>query len=126
MSIEDWHNTKAEQNAHNEILAFLMLVVGVNLLIGGLIVTVITVGEPILNPFSISQTTSYSSILGLILTFAGFSVIAAGFILVVNYDRNRTWHLNEVQKAAMLKNRRITVKSAHEMFDQLVEEEKTN
>ncbi len=126
MSIEDWHNTKAEQNAHNEILAFLMLVVGVNLLIGGLIVTVITVGEPIFNPFSISQTTSYSSILGLILTFAGFSVIAAGFILVVNYDRNRTWHLNEVQKAAMVKNRRINVKSAHEMLDQLVEEEKTN
>jgi hypothetical protein len=126
LSIEDWHNTKAEQNAHNEILAFLLMVVGVNLLVGGLIVTVITVGEPILNPFNISPTIGYSPILGLILTVAGFSVIAAGFILVINYDRNRSWHLNEVQKAAMLKNRRINVKSAHDMLDQLVEEEGTN
>lgn len=126
MSIEDWHNTKAEQNAHNEILAFLMMVVGVNLLVGGLIVTVVTVGEPFLNPFSITSTASYSPVLGLILTIAGFSVVAAGFILVINYDRNRTWHLNEVQKAAMLKNRRINVKSAHEMIDQFVEEERTS
>ena len=102
-----------------------MMVVGVNLLVGGLIVTVITVGEPFLNPFNISSTVSYSPVLGLILTVAGFSVIAAGFILVINYDRNRTWHLNEVQKAAMLKNRRISVKSAHEMMNQFVEEEKT-
>jgi hypothetical protein len=126
LSIEDWHNIKAEQNAHNEILAFLMMVVGVNLLVGGLIVTVITVGEPIFNPFNISPTVSYSSSLGLILTFAGFTVIAAGFILVINYDRSRTWHLREVEKAAMLKSRKINVRSAQEMYTELVKEEKTD
>lgn len=124
LSIEDWHNIKAEQNAHNEILAFLMMIVGVNLLVGGLIVTVMTVGEPIINPFNIQQVLSYSSILGLILTIAGFSIISAGFILVIHYDRKRTWHLKEIEKTTALKNRRIHVRSAGQILDELVHEEK--
>lgn len=124
MSIEDWHNIKAEQNAHNEILAFLMMIVGVNLLVGGLIVTVMTVGEPIINPFNIQQVLSYSSILGLILTIAGFFLISAGFMLVIHYDRKRTWHLKEIEKTTALKNRRIRVRSAGQILDELVHEEK--
>lgn len=124
LSIEDWHNIKAEQNAHNEILAFLMMIVGVNLLVGGLIVTVMTVGEPIINPFNIQQVLSYSSILGLILTISGFSIISAGFILVIHYDRKRTWHLKEIEKTTALKNRRIHVRSAGQILDELVYEEK--
>ena len=124
MSIEDWHNIKAEQNAHNEILAFLMMIVGVNLLVGGLIVTVMTVGEPIINPFNIQQVLSYSSILGLILTISGFSIISAGFILVIHYDRKRTWHLKEIEKTTALKNRKIHIRSAEQILDELVNEEK--
>jgi hypothetical protein len=124
LSIEDWHNIKAEQNAHNEILAFLMMIVGVNLLVGGLIVTVMTVGEPIINPFNIQQVLSYSSILGLILTISGFSIISAGFILVIHYDRKRTWHLKEIEKTTALKNRKIHIRSAEQILDELVYEEK--
>jgi hypothetical protein len=124
LSIEDWHNIKAEQNAHNEILAFLMMIVGVNLLMGGLIVTVMTVGVPIINPFNIQQVLSYSSILGLILTISGFSIISAGFILVIHYDRKRTWHLKEIEKTTALKNRKIHIRSAEQILDELVYEEK--
>lgn len=121
MSIEDWHNVKAEHNAQSEILAFLLMIVGVNLLMGGLIVTVMTVGEPIFNPFIIQQMLSYSSALGLILTIAGFSIISAGFMLVIYYDRKRTWHLKEIEKAAMLKSRKISMKSTKEMLEELAE-----
>jgi hypothetical protein len=124
LSIEDWHNIKAEQNAHNEILAFLMMIVGVNLLVGGLIVTVMTVGEPIINPFNIQQVLSYSSILGLILTISGFSIISAGFILVIHYDRKGTWHLKEIEKTTAVKNRRIHIRSTEQILDELVHEEK--
>ena len=44
LSFEDWLYRKSEQNAHSEILSFLMMVMGVNILVGGLVVTVITVG----------------------------------------------------------------------------------
>ena len=124
MSIEDWHNIKAEQNAHDEILAFLMMTLGVNLLVGGLIVTVMTVGVPIINPFNIQQVLSYSSILGLILTIAGFFLISAGFVLVIHYDRKRTWHLKEIEKATVLKNRKIHIRSAGQILDELVHQER--
>ena len=124
MSIEDWHNSKAEQNAHNEILAFLMMIVGVNLLVGDLIVTVMSVGEPIINPFNIQQVFSFSSILGLILTIAGFFVISAGFIFVIHYDRKRTWHLKEIEKTTALKNGRIHIRSTEQILDELAHEGK--
>ena len=121
MSIEDWHNIKAEQNAQSEILAFLLMIVGVNLLMGGLIVTVMMVGEPIVNPFIIQQTLNYSTVLGLIFTIAGFSIISAGFILVIHYDRKRTWHIKEIEKATKLKSRKISLKSTKEMLEELSE-----
>jgi len=121
LSIEDWHNTKAEHNAQSEILAFLLMIVGVNLLMGGLIVTVMMVGEPIINPFIIQQTLNYSTVLGLIFTIAGFSIISAGFILVIHYDRKRTWHIKEIEKATKLKSRKISLKSTKEMLEELSE-----
>jgi hypothetical protein len=124
LSIEDWHNIRAEQNAHNEILAFLLLVVGVNFLIGGLIVTVMVVGEPIFNPFNISSTTSYSTIVGFILTLSGFSILASGFVLVIHYDRKRTWHIKEVEKTTMLKNRTISAKSTKEFLEEIAKAQK--
>jgi hypothetical protein len=46
LSFPDWLYRKAEQNAQSEILAFLMMVLGMNLLMGGLIVTVIAACDP--------------------------------------------------------------------------------
>ena len=127
LSIEDWHNIKAEQNAHNEILAFLLLIVGVNLLIGGLIVTVFVVGEPVFNPFSISfHAGNYTAFLGLIMTMAGFSILAAGFVLVIDYDRKRTWHIKEVEKAALFKNRKFDLKSPKEMLEEIAKAQKNS
>src|SRR4030042_3554639 len=45
LSFEDWLYRKSEQNAHSEIMAFLLVVLSVNLLLGGLVVTVLTVGQ---------------------------------------------------------------------------------
>ena len=115
-----------EENAHNEILAFLLLIVGVNLLIGGLMVTVVTVGEPIFNPFSISLTTNYSAILGLMLTMAGFSILGAGLVLAIHYDRKRTWHTKEAEKAAMFNNRKISIQSSQEILEEIAKAQKSS
>ena len=69
---------------------------------GGLIVTVITAGEPNLF-FYLTQPLSQSAIVGLILTItAVYSVLSAGFIMVVHYDRQRSWHLKEIRKIHLL------------------------
>ncbi|MGA3191970.1 MAG: hypothetical protein ABSD73_05580 [Candidatus Bathyarchaeia archaeon] len=124
MSYEDFLYRKAEQNAHSEILAFLMMILGMNLLIGGLIVTIMAVGQLNLFPLMLQQPLSQSATLGLILTLSGFSILLAGFILVINYDRQRSWHLSQIEKSTKLKNRKITIRTADEILEGLTEERK--
>jgi hypothetical protein len=120
LSFEDWLYRKSEQNAHSEILAFLMVVLGVNILIGGLVVTTITVGQvpPLFSMFS--QSLNSSGVLGLVLTLVGFCLLCAGFILVVYYDRERSWYLGEIEKSTQIKNRKISVRTAHDILEELV------
>jgi hypothetical protein len=68
MSYEDWLRRKADQYGHSEILAFLMIILGMNLLVGGFIVTVITTGQIMDLQFIIQHSLSQSSAIGLILT----------------------------------------------------------
>lgn len=122
MSYEDFLYRKAEQNAHSEILAFLMMTLGMNLLIGGLIVTIMAVGQLNLFPLMLQQPLNQSATLGLILTLSGFSILVAGFILVINYDRQRSWHLSQIEKSTKLKSRKITIRTANEIPEGLTEE----
>ncbi|MGD0496782.1 MAG: hypothetical protein ABSB28_12230 [Candidatus Bathyarchaeia archaeon] len=104
MSFQEWLYRKAEENAHNEILAFLMMVLGMNLLIGGLIVTAITAGGPNSLFYVTQQPLSQSAILGFALTVTGLFILLAGFVLVVHYDRQRSWHLKEIEKSTKFRN----------------------
>jgi hypothetical protein len=124
LSYEDFLYRKAEQNAHSEILAFLMMILGMNLLMGGLIVTIMAVGQLNLFPFMLQQPLTQSATLGMILTFSGFSILLVGFILVINYDRQRSWHLSQIEKSTKLKSRKITIRTADEILETLNEEKK--
>jgi hypothetical protein len=124
LSFEDWLYRKSEQNAHSEILAFLMMVLGVNILVGGLVVTVITVGQAPMFPFVFSQPMNSSAVIGLVLTLVGFCLLCAGFMLVVYYDRERSWYLGEIEKSTKIRNRKITVRTAHDILEELVENKK--
>jgi hypothetical protein len=99
-----------------------MMVLGMNLLIGGLIVTIIAVGQLNLFPIVIQQPLSQSAVLGLVLTVTGFSILSAGFILVIHYDRQRSWHMSQIEKSTKLKNRKIIIKKASEVLEELADE----
>jgi hypothetical protein len=122
LSYEDFLYRKAEQNAHSEILAFLMMTLGMNLLIGGLIVSIMAVGQLNLFPLMLQQPLSQSATLGLILTLSGFFILSAGFILVINYDRQRSWHLSQIEKSTKLKSRKISIRTTNEILEGLIEE----
>ena len=124
MSFEEWLYRKAEQNAHNEILAFLMMILGMNLLIGGLLVTLLVAGEPISLPFITQQPPSQTVTLGFTLTVMGFIVLAAGFILVIHYDRQRTWYVGETTKSSVFKKGKDSVKPLRETIQDYAEERK--
>jgi len=99
LSYEDWLNRRADESSHNEIMSFLMVILGINISIGGLIVTILTSGEPNIFPFLSPQPVSFSIALGPILTIVGFALTSAGFMLSVYHDRRRSWYLGEIHKA---------------------------
>jgi hypothetical protein len=126
LSFQEWLYRKAEQNAHREILAFSMMILGMNLLMGGLNMTVITAGGSNLFFYVTQQSLSQSAILGLALTIMGFLIISAGFVPVVHYDRQRPWHLSEVEKSTRSKNRKVTVRTPDELLKGLADESSEN
>jgi len=106
LSYEDWLYRKADQYAHNEILAFLMMILGMVSLIGGLNITVVVSGQLLIPIFDQYPLNSSSSV-GLILTSAGFVMLLIGFVSTVHYDRKRSWHVGQIEKAYRLKNRKV-------------------
>jgi hypothetical protein len=86
---KDWLHRKAQQHAHNEILAFLIMVSGMNPLMGGLVVALVSIGKPDLFSLMTQLLLNHSVTLGLILTVIGFSTVSPGFVLAVRYDREK-------------------------------------
>jgi hypothetical protein len=99
-----------------------MMILGMNLLMGGLVVTVIATGGPNLLLYLTQQPLNQSAVLGLALTITGFLILVSGFVLVVHYDRQRSWHLNEIEKSTRPKSRKITIKTPDELIEGLTEE----
>jgi membrane-bound ClpP family serine protease len=124
LSYEDWLYRKADQYAHNEILAFIMMVLGMVSLVGGLTVTVVMSGQILLIPILETYPLSPSSSVGFMLTTGGFTVLLAGFVLAVYYDRKRTWHVGEIEKGNHLKNRKIDINVVKKTFEDFSKEEK--
>ena len=126
MSIEDYLHRKAEDSTHNEILAFLTVVLGAVFLMGGLLVAFVAVEQAKLFLLFPNQLPSHSSsVLGLILTLTGFILIITGFIMVIYYDRRKLWCLNHIVEPIPSK------RSAHaelklERIRKLLEESKPN
>ena len=46
LALRDYLREKAEESRYNETLAFLIMVIGVNFLVGGMVATVIAVEDP--------------------------------------------------------------------------------
>jgi hypothetical protein len=102
------------------------MVIGVNLLVGGIIITVFTTGQPVVIPFITQQFINLPIALAVVLTNSGFAITLAGFALSIHYDKQRCWYLEEIDKSGGRKNWQIAVKTANEMLQQIEEEKKKN
>jgi hypothetical protein len=126
MSFGDYLHRKADDSTHNEILAFLTVILGAVILMGGFLVTFIVAEQPkwfILFPYQLSSQPS--SVLGLILALTGFLLISTGFIMIIYYDRRKEWCLSQIEETNPYKNsarKRLKL----ERIKNLVEESKPN
>ncbi|MBS7620635.1 hypothetical protein KEJ32_00685 [Candidatus Bathyarchaeota archaeon] len=121
MLVEDWLHRKAEENAHNEILAFLLIILGVHLLTAGLLVAIIVSGGQEWWLFSTYwQLQTVTTSLGLILTITGFAISSAGFILVIHYDRKKSWYRKHIEKSSIIEKWKIKPKSVDKILEEYV------
>jgi len=123
LSYEDFLIRKAEENAHNVTLAFLIVILGMIMLIGGLLLTVIVVQEPrwfLFVPYQLLPFHPYA-FLGLILTSTGFPLTCVGFILIVHYYRRRSWSTSQLEKSEPYK-KSVTAELNLERIRKLLEE----
>jgi hypothetical protein len=120
LSYTDWLHRKADESAHNEVLAFLTVVLGINLAVGGLIVTIIMLGGPNFLVFLTQRPVDLSVALGPVLTFVGFFVTCVGFVLTFYHDRKRAWYQGEMEKSSIYEKAKSGAKSPEEVLKEYI------
>ena len=96
----DYMRENVEELRHRETLAFLIMIMGMVSLMGGLTMTIILANQLswfLFLPYE--PTYSPSGLLGLTLTLLGFGLTSAGFVLAAYYDREKMWFLSHLKQS---------------------------
>ena len=97
---KDYMRENVEELRHRETLAFLIMIMGMISLMGGLTMTIILANQLswfLFFPYEPSP--GPAGLLGMALTLLGFSLTSAGFVLAVYYDREKMWFLNQLKES---------------------------
>jgi hypothetical protein len=120
LSYTDWLKRKTDESAHNEVLAFLTVILGINITLGGLIVTIIMIGGPNFFVFLTQRPIDLSVALGPVLTFVGFFITSVGFVLTFYHDRKRAWYQGEIQKSSIYEKKKSGAKTPEEVLQEYI------
>lgn len=110
MLFSEYLHEKAEESRHNEIVGYLVVIIGAIFFVGGLLETVIKVENPewlLIIPYHL--TSHPYSLLGLTLTSIGLVLLSLGIALVIHYTRERSWYMKEIQKAHLLEEQKLKI-----------------
>ena len=95
----EYLHEKAEESRHNETVGYLITITGVIFLIGGTVVTVSAVPNPdwlLFIPYKLSSHPY--SLMGLIFTVLGYTLLSFGVILSIHYALERSWYMWRLQE----------------------------
>ena len=99
----EYMRDKVEEYRHREVLAYLIINMGVVFLVGGLLITV-TLAENLswLLIFPYEANSYAASFIGTILCVFGFVLISGGFILAFHYDREKLWFSKKLKESNVM------------------------
>ena len=98
MSFEEYIREKAAESRQKECAGFLLIVLGMILLVGGFIITLITVGDPdwiLFIPWK--RTSDPTSVISLSMTLSGFVLAFAGATYIIFASSERSWYLRSLK-----------------------------
>jgi len=100
MSLSEYLHENAAESRHKEAVGFSVVVLGMVLLVGGVLLTLVTVGNPdwfLFIPWK--QTSNPTSLISLFMTLGGFMILFAGAIYIIFASSQRSGYLRSLKKA---------------------------
>jgi len=100
MSLSEYLHENAAESRHKEAVGFSLVVLGMVLLVGGVLITLVTVGNPdwfLFIPWK--QTSNPTSLISLLMTLGGFMILFAGAIYIIFASSQRSGYLRSLKKA---------------------------
>ncbi|UCF58781.1 MAG: hypothetical protein JSV15_06955 [Candidatus Bathyarchaeota archaeon] len=100
---EEYMRDKVQEYRHREVLAYLIINMGIVFLVGGLLIAV-TLAENLswLLIFPYEPNSYTASFVGTILCVFGFVLISGGFVLAFHYDREKMWFSKKLKESNVL------------------------
>jgi len=101
MTLREYLHENAEESRHKEAVGFSLVVLGMVLLVGGVLITLVTVGEPdwfLFIPWK--STSNPTSLISMFMTISGFAIIFAGAIYIIFASSKRAGYLSSLKKAS--------------------------
>lgn len=108
LALRDYLHEKAEESRHNETLGFLIMVIGVNFLVGGIVATAVTVENPEWLLFIPYKLNSHPySLVGLSFTSIGLVLLVLGIIFSIHSALQRSLYIDRLKDSQKLEAQKI-------------------
>jgi len=100
LSLSYYLHERAEESRHNETVGLLTAILGSVFLVGGILLTLMTVQRPqwfLIFPYQLGS--SPYEFLGLAFTLLGVTIMLAGIVLGLYYGAQRAWYSNALRES---------------------------
>ena len=129
MLFSEYLHEKAEESRHNELIGYLIIVIGSVFFVGGLLETIITTKLAGGNPewfliFPYHFTPDPDSLLGTALTSVGTALIILGVALAIHYARERSWYMKELHRAHTVEEQKVKTEKQNKAIQKLTKEDR--
>jgi len=122
LSLSYYLHERAEESRHNETVGLLTAILGSVFLVGGMLLTLMTVQKPqwfLIFPYQVGS--SPYDFLGLAFTLLGVTMLLGGIVLGIYYGAQRAWYSNALRESYRFEEEKLKArKRGQNVFSQVL------